>query len=327
VTPLDYRGTPEVLEMLAKLGRTEDLKLSPSKKQLAIAGFDSGQIIIFQVNMDASDDSPGIFLSDYFQIFSPALRNPHGLAFLDERTLVVANRTGAVEIFNLPPMNGQQKKYEIDPVRSIGKGWFRKLDSPGSIDVDDVGLGVYRLLICNNYAHHVTCAYIVPGAGHFVWRHHVLLDKALEIPDGINVSVNRKWIVVSNHIPGTLFIYENRYGLGRHSEPVAVLHGMDCPHGVRFTQNDQKLIVVDSAAPNMCVYATGPQGWAGDYYPVKTVRVLDEATFLRGRYNVEEGGPKGIDLDPVSGVLAMTCEHQPLSFYDLDSVLRDTQAA
>ena len=45
--PLEYQGTKEVREMLAKLGRTEDLKLSPSKKLLAIAGFDSGRIFIF----------------------------------------------------------------------------------------------------------------------------------------------------------------------------------------------------------------------------------------------------------------------------------------
>ncbi len=45
--------------MLAKLGRTEDLKLSPSKKQLAIAGFDSGQIIIFRVNHPKRPYSPG----------------------------------------------------------------------------------------------------------------------------------------------------------------------------------------------------------------------------------------------------------------------------
>jgi hypothetical protein len=326
VTPLEIRSSLEAREMLAHLGRTEDLKFSPSKKLLAIAGFDSERVIIFKVNLEASKESPRINLSDYFQIFSPMLKSPHGLVFLDERTLIVANRAGAINVFTLPVAAGKQQKYTLDPVRTIGGGRFRKLDSPGSVDAYPMGWGVYRVLICNNYAHHVTSARIIPAARHLVWGHQILLEKSLEIPDGINVSENRKWIVVSNHVSGTLFMYENQYNLGRRSEPVAVLHGMDCPHGVRFTDNDQKLIVVDSAAPNMCVYATGSNGWKGDYFPVKTMRVLDDQTFELGRYNLEEGGPKGIDLDPVSNVLAMTCEHQPLTFYSLDSILQETQA-
>ena len=51
---------------------------------------------------------------------------------------------------------------------------------------------------------------------------------------------------------------------------------------------------------------------------------MDDATFLRGRYNPEEGGPKGIDVDRDMSVLATTCEHQPLAFFDLG---RDTGQA
>jgi len=318
---LQYQSTPQVQDVLAKMKRTEDLCFSPNRTQMAIAAFCSNRILVFQTRFEASAEIPRIYIDDYIEISSTTLRKPHGLAFIGEHTLVVANRAGAVNIFTLPEMGDDQKQFNLDPIRTIGDGRFCNLDSPGSIDAYHIGKGVYRLLICNNYGHTVTTAYVFMKPRCMVLGHHVLLEKALEIPDGVCVSSDQKWIAISNHIPSKLLIYPNRPTLHRRSDPVAVLHGMDCPHGVRFFENDQKIIVVDSADPTLCIYATGDQGWKGDYYPVRTLRILDDITFQLGRYNVEEGGPKGIDLDPVSGVAAVTCEHQPLSFYDLRSLL------
>ena len=50
--------------------------------------------------------------------------------------------------------------------------------------------------------------------------------------------------------------------------------------------------------------------------------VLDRATYFRGRSNPEEGGPKGIDIDPAGmNVLACTTEFQTLAFFDLEAML------
>lgn len=43
---------------------------------------------------------------------------------------------------------------------------------------------------------------------------------------------------------------------------------------------------------------------------------MDDETFQKGRYNPQEGGPKGLDLHRQSGVLVTTCEHQTLAFFD-----------
>jgi hypothetical protein len=59
----------------------------------------------------------------------------------------------------------------------------------------------------------------------------------------------------------------------------------------------------------------------GERDPVSSFRVLGEVTFRRGRYNPQEGGPKGIDIDCGMNVLATTCEAQPLAFFDLKEVL------
>ena len=40
--------------------------------------------------------------------------------------------------------------------------------------------------------------------------------------------------------------------------------------------------------------------------PVSSAWVMDDAIFLRGRYNVEEDGAKGIDIDSEMSVL-VTC--------------------
>jgi len=308
--------------MLSRLGRTEDLQLSPAGQLLAITGFCSNRIIVFKLHMEASDGSPKIRISDYVQFTSPALSEPHGIAFFDEYTMAVANRTGKVAFFRIPPMGEKQKSYDLKPMHVLGGNVFNKIHSPGSLDTYKTSAGWYCLLICNNYAHVVTEAEVRINGAFSVRKHRTLLSKGLEIPDGICVSASQQWIVISNHVPGTLLVYKNTPDLGCSSDPVAELHGMDCPHGVHFTDQDQKIIVVDSADPTLCVYACGMDGWHGNYQPCKVMQVLDQETFQLGRYNDEEGGPKGIDINETSRVLAMTCEHQPLAFYHLDNLLQ-----
>jgi len=318
---LEYDATPEVRLMLSQLGRTEDLQFSPDRRLLAIAAFGTDRIVVFKLHLETSAGSSAIRLTDYLQFTSPALSHPHGIVFFDEHTVAIANRTGKVSFFRIPPMGGNQKSFDLKPLYVLGGRLFNRIHSPGSLDTYKTGGNRYRLLICNNYAHVVTEAEVRSDGAFSVSRHRTLLRKGLEIPDGICVSANRQWIVVSNHVPGTLLVYKNAPDLGVSSEPVAELRGMVCPHGVRFVDRDRKIIVVDSADPTLCVYTGGVDGWHGTYQPDQVVRVLDDDTFQKGRYNLEEGGPKGIDIDEACGVLAMTCEHQPLTFYRLSDLL------
>jgi len=318
---LDYHATPAVQEVIDRLGRTEDIRFSPSRKRLAFSAFEDGRIVVLEIAVTPSPSGPLIFLSDYVMFSSKNIEHPHGMAFIDEDTLVVANRTQFVSIFRIPPAGGVEKEFVIKPLRIIWRNRFRRLDSPGSVDVYPIGKDSYRLVICDNYAHVVTAALLNKKHNFRVSRHKVLLAKSLEIPDGVCVSTNKRWIAVSNHMPGTVFIYANEPGLNPESDPVATLLGMDCPHAIRFVEQDQKIIVADAATHFVHVYASAGKGWSGDYQPHRVIRVMDDHTFQLGRYNVEEGGTKGIDVDPHSGVLAMTCEHQPLTFYVLETFL------
>jgi len=149
----------------------------------------------------------------------------------------------------------------------------------------------------------------------------MLLAKGLAVPDGIAVGPDNRWIAVSSHGGHHVLLYRNGPGLNPQSEADGVLRGVACPHGVRFTQDGKFVLVADAGAPFLHVYATDGDSWQGERDPVATCRVMDDATFLRGRYNPAEGGPKGIDIDRAMRVVVTTCEHQPLAFFDLAAIL------
>jgi hypothetical protein len=57
--------------------------------------------------------------------------------------------------------------------------------------------------------------------------------------------------------------------------------------------------------------------------PLLSFRVLEQDEFLRGHYNLADGGPKGIDINNNANVLVTTCQSRPLKFYDLDAILNE----
>jgi DNA-binding beta-propeller fold protein YncE len=109
--------------------------------------------------------------------------------------------------------------------------------------------------------------------------------------------------------------------LNEHADPVAVLRGAHYPHGVRFASGDRHIVLADAGAPRVHVFASSDGGWHGVGYPTATIRVMDDDTFARGRHNPQEGGPKGIDVDPRTNVLVLTSACTPLSFFDLGQAL------
>jgi hypothetical protein len=63
-------------------------------------------------------------------------------------------------------------------------------------------------------------------------------------------------------------------------------------------------------------YARGGDDWRGTRQPIATCRIMDDEIFLSGRYNHQEGGPKGLDIDRTMRVIVVSSEYQPLSFFD-----------
>jgi DNA-binding beta-propeller fold protein YncE len=308
-----------VRDVLAHLGRTEDVTFSPSDKRLAVAGFAENVILILDVEIDSTPAGPSISLTDRVLLRSESLRAPHGVSFLDEQTIIVANRDGRVTVFEVPAPGADEVL--VTPLGVVGGILFRRVKTPGSVEVRQAQPGVYDVLVCNNYGHQVTAHSVDLRSGLSVKNRGALLRQRLDVPDGICLSRDGEWLAVSNHMSGEVFVYAYGPRLGKGSCPDGILVGIDCPHGVRFTADGRYVLVAAAAAPLVHVFAAEDGDWRGRREPCRSARVLDEATFRRGRSNPEEGGPKGLAVDGRTRVLAVTCEEQPLAFFDLREIL------
>jgi len=124
---------------------------------------------------------------------------------------------------------------------------------------------------------------------------------------------------VSNHNAQAVFVYEYPTP-GTDAEPAGILRGVSYPHGLRFADDDRNLLVADAGAPHVHSFASDGD-WRGARLPVSTMQVVDDATFERGRKNVTEGGPKGLDVHGHANVVAITLEEQPLAFFEFDAMI------
>ena len=321
-----YTAPPSVADAVGALGRTEDVRFSPSNRRLAVASFHRNRIVVFEIDIASSRGATHIALTGGAELSSPALQRPHGVDFIDDDTVIVTSRGSDVAVFKVPATTQDMRLHDLLPTARWPADGTTLLNAPGSVAVARVAEDVCDVLICNNNGHTVTRHLVDRGAGGTVRHSEILLQKHLDVPDGVTVSPDRRWIAVSNHTTHNVLIYENRPGLSADTEPDGILRRVYYPHGLRFSADGQYLFVADAGAPYVHVYARHPDHWRGVRYPVATVRIMDDATFRRGQHNIEEGGPKGLDIDASSRVLAVTSECQPLVFFDVPALLQHASA-
>ena len=315
-------ASDEVSMRLKNLGRTEDIKFSPDCRRLAIAGFEKDKILILDINVVPSHNGISVGLTDFVEITSPSLHRPHGLAFIDDETLIVANRRGEAPIFKIPPSGEGKKKFNIRALLIIGCNDEHKLETPGSVSVRCLEHNRFEILICNNYVNYVT-RHILEKKEHLkLISNEIFLSDELRVPDGVAVNNNNRWIAISNHDRHCVSLYQNKPQLNPQSKQDGILRNINYPHGVRFTSDDNYVIVADAGSPYVIIYAKTGDSWEGTRKPRATLRVMDEDTYLRGKNMPQNGGPKGIDIDRDMNVLVTTCEEKVLQFFDLRRVLR-----
>ena len=322
IPQIDFTASNSIRAALSDIGRTEDVRFSPDGRLLTIAGYGLSHCLILRISVDATAAGPHVIASDFMEITSESIGEVHGLDFIDDRTLAIANRDGLVSIIQLPPGELAGRRCQVKAIREIWGGIFCRLKSPGSIAVKHETAGVVSLLVCNNYTHQVTRHVLAPRANFRVRKNNVLLKRSLNIPDGIAVSNDGQWIAVSSHGTGDVKMFQA--SAGPDTEPAGTLRNANYPHGLRFTSDDRFVVVADAGAPVLRVYERG-SGWSGPHDPVRSVVVLDDETFERGRVNPEEGGPKGLDIDKSCSVVAITCEEQSLAFFSLASITDDRE--
>lgn len=322
---LAFEAGPAEHRALESLGRTEDVRFSPSSRRLALAGFYSDRVLVLSTRIVPAGETYRVICDGPVMLTSPAFRHPHGLAFLDDETLLVASRYGGVAVFALPPPAAGSAELRLDPIRTLRGTRLGLRFNPGSVDViQGEEAGRTRVLVCSNYSDSVTSHSLSADDGFDARYDGVLLKRGLSTPDGISVSSDQKWIAVSNHDDGTVRIFERGPGLGPRSEPAGLLRGLAEPHGLRFTPDGRHLIVADASGPWLHVFASEDGDWRGPRDATRPVRTLDEETFQRGLAAPNDGGPKGITLDGEARVVATTCEFQVLAFFDLQRLLAGT---
>lgn len=322
VLEIEYTAPQSVLDAIASLGRTEDVRFSPSNRRLAVASFFRNRIVVFDIDIASSRSATTVALTGGVALSSPALRWPHGVDFIDDDTLIVTSRGSDVALFTLPPGEREVRTHDTLPMARWPADKTTFLNAPGSVAVTRAEKDVYEVLICNNNGHTVTRHLVDRDGGGAIRHSEVLLREYLDIPDGVSVSPDRRWIAVSNHRTHNVFLYEISPALNAAAEPDGILRRVHYPHGLRFCGDGRHLFVADAGAPYLHIYARDPDQWRGVRHPVATVRIMDDAVFRRGQHNPEEGGPKGLDIDAHSNVVAVTSDSPPLAFFGVPALLQ-----
>jgi hypothetical protein len=303
---LAYEAPDEVHDALAAMGRTEDLRFSPDGRRLAFACYGTNRVAVASVDLDADR----IALTRLVYLESELLRDPHGIDFLDDETIVVGNRDGGVEAFRIDP--------DAERLERIGCAGDSSglVESPGSVAGRALEAGGHELLACNNWADTITRHPLV--AERSAASGEVVARRWLYLPDGLALSHDGRLLAVSNHNAHAVFVYEYPTA-GEDAEPIGILRGISYPHGLRFVDDGRRLLVADAGAPYLHAFVSDGD-WRGVRLPAATLQVVDDETFARGRSNPAEGGPKGLDVHGVAGVVAITLEELPLAFFELDAV-------
>jgi hypothetical protein len=307
---------------LERLGRAEDVTFSPSGHRLALAGFERSVIAIADVRITADGDGAHVTVTGVTELESPRLTGPHGLCFVDDETIVVANRGGDVALFRLPSGGADVPRPELTPIDLPARRGFELLDGPSEVTIARGTDSEIELLVCNNHNDTVTRHVLqVDGrAPQGVTVNEVLLRQHLDLPDGVTVSPDGVWIAVSNHNRHRVMLYERSPSLRERSDPDGILRGTWCPHGLRFSADGCLLFVADAEAPFVHIYSRDVGEWRGvEFQPAASLRVMDDDTFQRGR-GPGQGGPKGVDIDHSGCVLVVTSAHKPLAFFDVAAI-------
>ena len=242
---IPFNAPPHVREAVAALGRTEDVKLSPSNRRLAIIDHFKDKIVVFDLSVRNRLE---INLENTIEITSSYLKRPHGLDFVDDNKIIVANREGCACIFEIPAeTNGQ---CVLEPTTVLN---YREISSPGSVAVVRREHGLDEAVICNDYTNKITKHLVDVKDGCSIKGDTLLLNKWIRFPDGICVSKNREWIAVSNHDTHAVFVYRNDESLNPLSPPDAILRHY-YPHGLHFAAEDRFILAASAGAPYINIY-------------------------------------------------------------------------
>lgn len=303
--------------------RTEDARFSPLGKRIAMTV--QNRILLLEIDLTCMP----LRVTRHTELYSAGLAFPHGVEFLTEDLIVVANREAWMTFFRLPPVDTWEDRTDIEAIHEFGAPWFgarkatriistgRKVRcGPGS-----VRLHGDNLYICANNANTVskhplsmTDSNINIGEG------TLLAQDGLDILDGIAISPDGRLIALADAGNNRVVILPSNGGAFTCVMRDPLLHS---PHGLCFDPSGRALYVSDAGEPLVHVFESPDGRWITDTErSAFSQRGISEEAFTKTKLSVPEefrplvGGLKGLDIDPSGRFLVGTCLNQPLSFFD-----------
>ena len=190
-------GNPAMLKAVPHTGlselfnenlRSEDVKFSPSGRVMAVVAT-SGSMCLFAV--DAS--SRPVRITRYVELSSTSLASPHGVDFLSEDVIAVANRAAWVTFYRVPNVDAWQNRINLEPIHEMDSVWFGRKGSTRTLEGRDVlcGPGSVRvhgkqLFVSCNYLNTVTAhPYRIQQGKIETGDGAIVAQSGLEIPDGV----------------------------------------------------------------------------------------------------------------------------------------------
>lgn len=314
-TSLGFEPTFAVAERLRTLGQTEDVKFSPRQDRLAIAGLTENKILVIDISPVSRDGVCVIESRACVEITCDAFVMPHGVAWIDDNTLIVANRERGLVVVAVPPCGTQAPSVREDPLLDVVPAEASHVQTPGAVAVIRLEDGLFDVLSCNNFAHYVSRHRLQRRERFEVMAHETFLDEGFQVPDGVTVSDDGGLVAISNHYAKRVDVFPRQSRGGAHVQANCSLGKHGYPHGIRFAAEDRLLLTADAGRPYVHVFRRGGDRWRGTVRPAVSIRVIGEDAFRRGHTNDEEGGPKGLDVSGDGTFFVVSCQAVPIAFF------------
>lgn len=292
----------KIYNQLKLIYRTEDVCVSPSKKYIAFTGFETHKILILSINTQLN------IFDKYLVVTCKGFKKPHGVAWLDDNTLVVANRFLNTIVFSFlnEDVSDTHKNitvYDILKHQIIKDYKDYKCSCVRACHRSDT---TYDIFVCSNTEGYVL-QFTYDTSLHSTLNSHVLFDSVLAIPDGIALNKNKSLIAVTDYKHSSTFIFHYSFNTYE-STLIATLKGAKFPHGVVFL-NDSKILTTCGGTPYVYEYSNTKEIWGGEYMFTSKYRCVEEELYNKHHINEMEGGAKGIDV--YDNYIITTCESTP----------------
>lgn len=302
--------------------RSEDVRFSPSSGLVAVATTQR-RILLFAVEPDTRPVQAEFLTA----IASPDLLAPHGVDWIDEETLVVANRGGGgLAFFRIPRANRWAPDTEIAAVSTVQSKWFGAPGETRELRARGIITGPSSARIHDGYV------YAGCNKSNTVTRHRIgdgvscdegelVAQEGVEIPDSALPSPDGVWLAVGDHDHHRILIF--RIGetspCAQRSDPRLLY-----PHGVAFDPSGTLLIAADAGGRGLYVFHAPDGAWnLNQAAAISCTEGVAEAVFDRVQSETAEparaleGGTKGTDVSRDGRILVTTCRGQTLRFFAL----------